>query len=106
MITTASNTNSASMTKPINGSDCFGASCRPGMPAPLRRAGRPIRGAALLPGDQDEGAERDTGQHVQRGRGYSHAAVADRVAENRSVGPAVQADCPRSAAKGGQRIGV
>ena len=44
------------------------------------RAGR--SGCRLLPGDQDEGTERDTGQHVQRGCGYSHAAIADRMAEN------------------------
>ena len=37
--------------------------------------------AALLPGDQDEGTERDTGQQVQCGCGYAHAAVADRMAE-------------------------
>jgi hypothetical protein len=47
---------------------------------PLRRAGRPIR-VCFLPGYQDERAERDTGQHVQCGCGYSHAAIADRVAE-------------------------
>ena len=38
-------------------------------------------GAALLPGDQDEGTERDTGQQVHCGCGHSHAAVADRMAE-------------------------
>ena len=37
--------------------------------------------AALLSGDQDEGTERDTGQQVQCGCGYSHAAIADRMAE-------------------------
>ena len=44
-----------------------------------QRAGR--SGCRRLPGDQDEGTERDTGQQVQCGCGYAHAAVADRMAE-------------------------
>jgi hypothetical protein len=44
-------------------------------------SGRADPDAALLPGDQDEGTERDTGQQVQCGCGYAHAAVADRMAE-------------------------
>jgi mutator family transposase len=58
-----------------------------GSPEPASEANRLPRGptgpgAALILGDQDEGTERDTGQQVQCGCGYSHAAVADRMAEN------------------------
>ena len=36
----------------------------------------------LLRGNQNEGAKRDAGEHVQCGRRHSHAAIADRAAEH------------------------
>jgi hypothetical protein len=65
------------------------ACCRRPMPGclpaeikaiPAEQPATPLR-VRLLPGDEDEGTERDTGQQVQRGGGHSHAAIADRMAE-------------------------
>jgi len=60
------------------------SSHRPHCPprSPRSGTGRQCRRPALLPGNQNEGAERDTSQHVQRGRGYPHAAITDCVPEH------------------------
>src|SRR5215469_17042706 len=68
---------------------------------------RSLTGRAVRPGaDQDEAAERDAGQDVQRCRGDPHAAVADRVAEHGRVRPAVYSHRAGATAVGIQRVGV
>ena len=74
---------------------------RPHRPGTL--AARPVSGLA---GDRDRTAQGDAGQYPQGGRRNPHAAVADRMAEDRRVRPAVQADGSRAAAEAAQRVRV